>query len=325
MILFATNKRIIIRNVDNVTLTGVSDQQSSVIHCVSEFSVTAINVQNLTIARLHLFGCGAPQLEEITDADDRSNVTLFFVYVFNVNIWDTHIHDSKEAGMYVIDGFGLTLNGTSFVGNRPNCVFMFVEKNNSSVKHASNYIVDSQFTFGRSNSVAYAGGLSLLFFQISYTVYVNISNVALHSNSGGYGGNFLVLFDDWSYKYTIVRAEKIRSSNFSLWSAVPALSGFAVWQVALFDSVNPHQENHSLQFEYIVHILDSCFEAGSGIFGVEVRAYQANLRITFTNVSIKGYHKAGTFGMKISNIFLMILDEIEVTSCKVSPIQVSQL
>ena len=320
VLLFATNKRIIIRNVENVTLTGVSDQQSSLIHCVSEFSVTAINVQNLTIARLHLFGCGAPKLEEITDADDRSNVTLFFVYVFNVNIWDTHIHDSKEAGMYVISGFNLTLNRTSFVGNRPNCVFMFVEKNNSSVKHASNYIVDSQFAFGRSNDFYHGGGLSLIFFQTSYTVYVNITDVALHSNNGGYGGNFLALFDEWSYKYTIVRAEKIRSSNFSLWSAVPALSGFAVWQVASFDSANPHQEN--LQCEHIVHILDSCFEAGMGIFGVEVKAYQADLRIRFTNVSIKGYHKAGTCGMKISDIFLVILDEIEVTSCKVSPIQV---
>ena len=329
---FATNKSIIIRNVDNVTLTGVNNQQSSEIHCMSEFSVTAINVQNLTIARLHLFGCGAPKLDEITDADDRSIVTLSFVYVFNVNIWDTHIHDSKEAGMYVINGFGLTLNRTSFVGNRPNCVFVFVDKNNSLVEHAFNYIVDSQFAFGRSNNVYHGGGLTLSFHQKSYTVQVNITNVtlhcnsgtygnlALHSNTGGYGGNFLIMTDEHSYKYTIVRAIMVRSSNCSLWPAKVAMSGLKVKQIVSFDSVSPHQENHSLQFEYILHFLDSGFEAGLGIFAVDVSAYQANLRVKFTNSYIKGYDKTGTFGMQISNIFLLILDVVAVTSCKGSAI-----
>ena len=49
---------ISIRDVVNVTLTGVSDQQNSVIHCVSEFSIIAINVQNLMISKLSFIGCG---------------------------------------------------------------------------------------------------------------------------------------------------------------------------------------------------------------------------------------------------------------------------
>ena len=58
VILFNTAKHISIVDVINVTLTGVSDQQSSVIYCVSEFSVIAMEVQNLTISSLHFSGCG---------------------------------------------------------------------------------------------------------------------------------------------------------------------------------------------------------------------------------------------------------------------------
>jgi len=45
-------------DVVNITLTGVSDQQNSVIHCMSESSIIAINVQNLMISKLSFIGCG---------------------------------------------------------------------------------------------------------------------------------------------------------------------------------------------------------------------------------------------------------------------------
>ena len=41
---FKTSKNVSIIFMDNVTLIGVSYQQNSAIHCVSEFGVTAINV-----------------------------------------------------------------------------------------------------------------------------------------------------------------------------------------------------------------------------------------------------------------------------------------
>ena len=55
VILFATKTSISVMDVDNVTLTGVSDHRSSVINCTSEFSVIAINVQNLMISNLSFF------------------------------------------------------------------------------------------------------------------------------------------------------------------------------------------------------------------------------------------------------------------------------
>ena len=60
MLLFTTSTSISIIDVFNVTLTGASDQQSSVIHCVSEFSVIAMNIHNLKISKLSVSGCGTP-------------------------------------------------------------------------------------------------------------------------------------------------------------------------------------------------------------------------------------------------------------------------
>ena len=53
-------------DVVNVTLTGVSDQQSSVIHCMSEFSVRVMNAQNVTISKLNFFSCGAAIVKKLT-------------------------------------------------------------------------------------------------------------------------------------------------------------------------------------------------------------------------------------------------------------------
>ena len=127
VLLFTTRISIYIVNVDNVTLTGVSDQQSSLIHCVSEFSVIVVNVQNLTISKLIFFDCGAPIPDgAITWQHDSSvfrSVTLFLLNVSNVSLLHTHVHHSKGAGMLTVNGFDLTLNRTSFVDNRPKLCF----------------------------------------------------------------------------------------------------------------------------------------------------------------------------------------------------------
>ena len=59
--------------MDNVTLTGVSYQQSSVIHCVSEFGIIAIKAQNLTIFSLHFSGCGTQIQDALTGLFGSSN------------------------------------------------------------------------------------------------------------------------------------------------------------------------------------------------------------------------------------------------------------
>ena len=266
VLLSGTKMSISIRDVVNVTLTGVSDQQNSVIHCVSEFSVIAINVQNLTISKLFFSGCGAPIPEEIVPLQNSSIVfnsaTLYLLLVSNVSILDTHVHDSRSAGILVVNSFDFKLNRSSFVGNTQNCVIMFRDDRNPPVKlHASSYIANSEFAYGRTESlrlgVHYAGGLSLIFKQTSYTVYVNIVNAALYKNAGVFWGNFLMTVGEWSCRHTMVRAEKVRSSNCS---GLSALSGFAVREIALYNSVSHHHANHSQQFEYILHIMDSYFD-----------------------------------------------------------------
>ena len=150
VVLFNTSKNISITNVDNITLTGVSDQQSSVIHCMSEFSVIAINVQNLTISSLHFSGCGGPIQEGLKAVFGTSNVlrsptlfatlrstTLFLSLVSNVSVQQTHVYDSKGAGMLAVNTHNFILNNTSFVGNIQNCVIWFFPHRTPSNLHVS--------------------------------------------------------------------------------------------------------------------------------------------------------------------------------------------
>ena len=312
MLQFTTGRNISIRNVFNVTLTGVSGQQSSLIHCVSEFSVSVKNATNLTISNLSFSGCGGPLAKLVitkTKSTFRS-ATLFLLFVSNMNIMNTHIHDSKGAGMLVVNGFGLTLNQTLFVGNIPNCVIMFLDGINTPVKQAvSSSIVDSEFTFGRLNSQLYAGGLSLIFTQTSYTVYVNITNTAFHNNTGIWHSNFLTIIDKLSCRYTMVRAEKLKSSND--WHIGP---GFSV-EEHTYNSVIPHQRNHRQQYEYTVHILDSSFVAGTGTTAVDVRTLHQvsnNIRVKFTDISIT-CNDSICFGMSISDIHSVVLERVNIS------------
>ena len=312
MILLATSQNISVMDVENVTLTGVNGQQSSVSHCVSEFSVSVKNAKNVTISKLSFFGCGAAIVKEST-ADDNSLprvATLFLIHTLNVSVLDIHVCGSKGAGILVGNVFDLTLNRTSSVGNKPNCVIMFVDGTNFPVKlHVSSYIADSNFTFGRSNRAVYGGGLTLIFLQTSYTVHVNISNVALYNNTGRYWGSFRMRINEWSCKYTMVRAEEIRFSNYryGFWET---MSRFTVWETVSDFSVSPpHQDNHSLQLEYTLHIVDSYFDTSLGFTAMDVKGSN-NLRVKFTYVAIKGKSDDGLVGLRISDMSLVTLKRI---------------
>ena len=202
-------------NAVNITLTGVSDQQSSVIHCVSEFSIIAINVKNLTISHLHFTGCGAPISKGLIDSSiSLKSAMLYLLLVSNVSILHTHVYNSKGPGMLAVNTFDLILYPTSFVGNVQNCVILFYESNPPPAKlHVASYIIDSKIAYGESDSTFYGGGLSLSFFQTSYTVYVNIVNVTLYNNTGMVYGNFIMKVDNESSIYTMVCIERLRSVN----------------------------------------------------------------------------------------------------------------
>ena len=317
MLQFTAGRNISIINVVNVTLTGVSGQQSSVIHCMSEFSISAKNATNLTISNLSFSGCGGPLPKSvITDGESVFRpASLFLLFVSNTSVLNTHIHDSKGTGMIVVNGFGLTVNQTSFVGNVLNCVIMFLDGLNTPVKQAvSSYIASSEFAFGGLKSLLYAGGLSLIFTQTSYTVYVKITNIALHNNTGIQHSNFLMSIDKLSCRYTMVRAEKVKSN-----SGFEHLGPGVSVEEYTYNSVIPHQRNHSQKSEYTVHILDSSFVADTGT-AVEVRTYQSNqlsnnMRVKFTDISIAGNEKVGMcYGMSISNLHSVVLERVNISN-----------
>ena len=216
--------------------------------------------------------------------------------------------------MLVVNGFGLTLNQTLFVGNSPNCVIMFLDGPNTPVKQAvSSYIASSEFAFGGLSSWLYAGGLSLISKQMSYTVYVKITNLVLHNNTGLRCDNFLMRIDKLSCRYTMIRAEKVKSSS-SFGHLGP---GFLVEENP-FNSVIPNQRNHSQQYEYTVHILDSSFVAGAGT-AVNVRTYQLhqlsnNIRVKFTDILINCNKEVVIcYGMSISNLHSVVLERVNIS------------
>ena len=309
MILSTPNKFFLIRDVVNVTLTGVSDQQRSVVHCMSEFSIFAKNVQNLKISKLNFSGCGA----SILRAGPRS-ITLILRSLVNATILDTHVYDSKGAGMLAVNAFDLILNRSSFLGNLPNCIVEFMDETNPPLKlHATSYIANSKFVRGRFDSRYYGGGLTLKFIQTSFTVYVNVVNVALYNNTG-INGNFLMLIGDWSCKYVMVVVERVNSSNGLRHTG----TGFTVIDV-LDESASPHQGNHSLKFEYTIHIMDICFYGSMDNIVMFVSSVYRNLRVKITDVLLYNTYNGG-FGISFSNVFLTV-HRINATN-NISPIVV---
>ena len=291
--------------MDNVTLTGVGGQQSSVIHCVSEFGIIAINVQNLTISSLHFSGCRAP----------LRPATLFLLFASNVSILYTHVYNSKGAGMVAVNTFDLILYRTSFVGNIPNCVIWFSVVETLAKLQVSLYIADSEFGYGKSDLVSCGGGLSLIFFQTSYTVYVNIVNVTMYNNTGIVHGNFIMTINEGSSKYTMVHTENIRSSN----HLRPTHSGFTVLELVSPKSVSSNQGNHSQQFKYTLQVLNSYFETSMDGSAVHIRSQykgNSNLRVKFTNITIfyHNHKESIQFLFEILDVSLVVMEKMNVTN-----------
>ena len=317
------NKSIHIYNAVNVTLTGVSDHQSSVIHCVSEFSISAIMVQNLTISNLHFSGCGAPILEEIIGVFGVLKfATVSLVLASNVSVLDTQVYDSKGPGMLASNTFDLILNRTSFVGNIPNCAIVFTGDEIPAKLHAFTYIVDSEFAYGKSDNEYHGGGLSLTFYQTQYRVYVKIVDVALHNNTGKVFGNFVMTITEWSYKYTMVHVEKVRSIN----NLRHTYSEFTVRELVSSHSTSLQQGNHSLVFPYTLHVLNSYFETSMDVFAVRVycsyKLESSNLRVKFTDITISYSNHKVVFGytFEITSVTPVVMERINITDSSTSHI-----
>ena len=164
----------------------------------------------------------------------------------------------------------------------------------------------------------------MIFTQTSYTVYVNITNIALHNNTGLRHHNFFIRIDKLSCMYTMVRAEKVKSSS----GFAHVGPGFSV-EEHTYNSVIPHQRNYSQQYGYTVHIFDSSFVAGFSSTAVDVRTDQShqlsnNMRVKFTDISIAGNEVGMCYGMSISNLHSVVLERVNISHYKfISSIQVA--
>ena len=159
------------------------------------------------------------------------------------------------------------------------------------------------------------------FFQTPYTVYVNILNVALYNNTGIMHGNFVMTINEWSYKYTMVRAEKVRCIN----NLRPSELGFSVRELLSPKSVSPHQGNHSQQFEYTLHVLDSYFDAsmdGTAVIIASAYKESSKLRVKFTDTTIFYSNPKEVFGsiFVVLNVSSVIMERMIVTDSSTSHI-----
>ena len=229
--------------------------------------------------------------------------------------------------MLAANVFDLTMQKTSFVGNTPNCAIVFRDESNPPVKLlVSSYIADSEFGFGVASykSLSYAGGLSLGFVQTSYTVYVNISNVALYNNIGMAWGDFVVSIDELSCNYTTIHAEKIRISNGLRYTGLAGSTGLSVHGISQ-NCISLNQENHKIQFQYTVHIVDSYVQniVNTAVYVGQPRE-KSNLRVKFKNLSIicSNEPEYVNTGMLIINMLSMVLERVNFSYSKFSSINV---
>lgn len=270
----------------------------------------------------------APVHDEGLTGVGTSSVTLFLVNIINVSILYTHVHDSNEAGMLAANVFDLILQRTSFSGNTPNCAIVFRDESNSPDKLlVSSYIADSEFGFGVAGlkSSSYGGGLSLIFLQTSYTVHMNVSNVTLYNNIGIAWGDFVISVDEWSCNYTMVHAEKVRISNSLRYTGLLGSSGLSVYEISQ-NSISLNQKNHKRQFEYTVHIVDSCVtnNGNTAVYAGSEFQESSNLRVKFTNLSIicSNDREHATTGLLIVNMLSMVLENLKFAYSMFSSVNV---
>ena len=209
----STEGQLVIQNISNIFLVGDSHNRT-VIHCTKQFGLAFINITNLTISELYFSMCGVPISYTAQQASgllaisfhiyDRprialvgylksSFITLYLARITNCYIHKLHIHGSKGIGLLGVNMFGVSfLHQSQFISNSPNCVIIFPEYH-TPISSSIQYITDSVFMFGASDS-NFAAGLSILAEQSTYRVVINIQNVTTHSNRGRLYGTCNMLF-----------------------------------------------------------------------------------------------------------------------------------
>jgi len=209
----STEGQLVIQNVSNIFLVGDS-HNTTVIQCMKQFGLAFINITNLTISEIYFSMCGVPLLYTAQQASGllaisfhiykypqialfdylkSSSMTLYLAHITNCYIHKLHVHGSKGVGLLGVNIFGVSfLHQSQFISNSPNCVIIFPEYY-TPISSSIQYITDSVFMFGVSDS-NFVTGLSILAEQSVYHVVINIQNVTTHSNRERLYGTCNMLF-----------------------------------------------------------------------------------------------------------------------------------
>ena len=200
--------QVAVRDVSNLALKG-SSKGTTTFHCMALFGLTFADVTNLTVSLLRFESCGA-KLEEtfMQEAEvllaiasiqlNRSmSVVLGFKQVAALSVSQVSIQMQNGYGLWGINLMGnSTISGSRFThsSGAGNFVLYFTDSWMINTRSSSHLIIHSSefmngFTAAESTSLLGGGGLSLLLFQTSYSVHVNIANVTTSNNSAVQGAN----------------------------------------------------------------------------------------------------------------------------------------
>jgi len=130
---------------------------------------------------------------------------------------------------------------------------------------------------------------------------------------------------EWSCNYTMVHAEKIRISNGLRYTGLLGSSGLSVHGISQ-NSISLNQENHKLQFEYTIHIVDSYVTniGNTAVYAGSEFQESNNLRVKFTNLSIRcsNDREHATTGLLIISMDSMVLERVNFSYSMFSSVNV---
>ena len=131
--------------------------------------------------------------------------------------------------------------------------------------------------------------------------------------------------DEFSCNYTTIHAEKVGISNGLRYTGLAGSTGLSVHEISE-NSISLNQENHKLQFQYTVHIVDSYVQniVNTAVYVGSQFRENSNLRVKFTNLSIicSDEREHVNTGLLIINMLSVVLERVNFSYSMFSSINV---
>ena len=313
------DNKVLIENGCNISMVGYNHANNdSVINCSNLFGFMFINVTTLKIAKLRFSFCGANFTSNFTVPHDfekqllqMSKAALYFRQTVNVTILEVTISNSTRAGLLGINMLGLsTISQTEFIGNKPNCMLIFLDLPFTMKKFFTITIENSHVKFGEiphglKGTHWGATGLSIMLAQVTYNVQVYINNITTFRNRmrGKWYGNFQFFIENWEHHCSAIQAKQITSTNIAEKedTAEIHLKSNASGDIL-------HKFNCSIPAE-MIHISDSYF-VGVGLF-VNAEKNKCGRGITLRNITVLN---SSIHALRISGLKSIKLQDMEFTN-----------